>query len=144
MSESLTTQCLSDATPSISERDNLSSSRRMGKPRRRTADRKQMIQVGIRLRWVREAMRKTQAEMADIIGVHQTAWSLYERGQRFPDSFDAIRICDKLKITLDYLLTGDLNEVEPVLATVLSLQHPELIPPNGSTGHPPARRAQAR
>ena len=102
---------------------------RMGRPARTVADKQLIAAVGKRLKWVREAMGMKQAQIADLVGVDQTAWSLYERGLRMPDQFAAVRLIAKLKISREYLLEGILENVEPDLAIRLALAHPELAPP---------------
>jgi transcriptional regulator with XRE-family HTH domain len=89
-----------------------------------------MKDMGKRLRWVREALGKSQQEMADAVGVHQTAWSLYERGHRWPDQFEAVRLMAKLQLSREYLLEESLQGVERELAIRLAARHPELVPPN--------------
>lgn len=80
----------------------------------------------MRFRWVREAMGASQSEMAEKVGVHQTAWSLYERGERLPDQFVMARIAGKLRISVAYLMKGSLEGVLPALAIHLAARHPEL------------------
>jgi transcriptional regulator with XRE-family HTH domain len=82
--------------------------------------------IGERLRWVREALELSQVDIAAIVGVHQTAWSLYERGLRMPDQFEVPRVAAKLKISIPYMLGGGLEGVERQLAILLAAQHPEL------------------
>jgi transcriptional regulator with XRE-family HTH domain len=98
-------------------------------------DREQMKQMGERLRWVREAYGKKQQEMAEIIGIHQTSWSLYERGERWPDQFEVVRLIGKLKITREYLLEGRLLGVAPELAIQIAARHPELVMPTSMAAH---------
>lgn len=88
-----------------------------------------MRQMGRRLRWVREALELNQTDMARMVGLTQTAWSLYERGLRWPDQFQAVRLMAKLKVTREYLLTGDLTGIDRELAIRLAAQHPELVSP---------------
>lgn len=102
---------------------------RMGRPPRGTADRQMMLQMGERLKWVREANGWNQTQAGDMVGVTQTAWSLYERGLRWPDAFAAVRLIAKLKISREFLLTGDLGGVERDLAIRLAASHPELVRP---------------
>lgn len=106
----------------------------MGRPPRKAVDRQLMIEMGKRLRWVREARGESQEQIAELVGVHQTAWSLYERGKRWPDEFEARRLIAKLKISQAYLLEERLEGVERELAIVLAARHPELA---GPTGRPP-------
>lgn len=94
----------------------------MGRPPRTAADRARMKEVGQRLVWVREALGASQGEMASAIGVHQTSWSLYERGKRMPDEFAAGRLITKLRISRAYLMTGSLEGVDRDLATRLVTQ----------------------
>lgn len=86
-----------------------------------------MREIGVRLRWVRQAMGLSQEAIAEIVGVHQTAWSLYERGLRTPDQFEVPRIAGKLKISVHYMLGGGLEGVERDLAIRLAARHPELV-----------------
>lgn len=101
----------------------------MGRPMRTDFDRQLMRQMGIRLRWVREALGLSQEDMGEHVGLHQTTWSLYERGQRMPDAFAMVRLCGKLKVSREYLLEGSLDGVDRDLAIRLAAAHPELVPP---------------
>lgn len=71
----------------------------------------------------------SQTKMAAIVGIHQTAWSLYERGERAPDQFEMPRLVGKLGISLPYLLHGSLDGVRRDMAIRLAALHPELAPP---------------
>jgi DNA-binding XRE family transcriptional regulator len=84
-------------------------------------------QAGLRLRVVREAWRRTQAEMAEIVGVHRTAWSMYERGLRFPDLLAVQRIAAKLRLTIGFIYDGELAGLETDVATHIAAHHPELV-----------------
>lgn len=86
-----------------------------------------MKEIGTRLRWVREVMGISQERIAEIVGVHQTAWSLYERGKRTPDQFEVPRIAGKLKISVPYMMGQGLEGVERDLAIRLAARHPELV-----------------
>lgn len=102
----------------------------MGRPARTEADKRLMKDIGQRLRWVREAMDDASQEtLADLVGVHQTAWSLYERGLRTPDQFEILRMVSKLRISMAYLLEGSLDGVDRDLAIQLAARHPELVLP---------------
>lgn len=113
----------------------------MGRPARTADDKALMVAMGERLRWVREIMFGSQEEAAEHVGVHQTAWSLYERGKRMPDLFNAPRVIAKLRISREYLVEGSLEGVERELAIRLAAAHPELVPPTRrgpDTGTPPS------
>ncbi len=107
----------------------------MGRPPRTTADRALMKAAGTRLRWVRDIRGESQEEIAEHVGVHQTTWSLYERGERWPDEFEAARLLGKLKISREYLLEGGLQGVERELAIQLAARHPELAGPTDKEPH---------
>jgi len=102
----------------------------MGRPGRTVADKALMAAAGQRLRWVREVLGMSQAQIAEAVGITQSAWSLYELGKRWPDQFEAPRLASKLKISLDYMLNGSLDEVERELAIRLAARHPELVFPS--------------
>ena len=86
--------------------------------------------MGKRLRWVRKAMGDPPQEaLSKMLGLHQTSISLYERGKRMPDQFEAVRIIAKLKISREYLMEGSLEGVDRDLAIRLAAAHPELVPP---------------
>lgn len=112
-----------------------------GRPRRTVADRRLMKEMGERLLWVRQELGLSQQEIANQVGVHQTAWSLWERGERWPDMFEAMRLAAKLKVTTDYLLNGNLEGVEPRLAIRLAAHHPELVGPTDKADSKDTRRA---
>lgn len=114
---------------------------RMGRPKRTVADRAMMAHLGTRLRWVREALEANQQTMAEAIGVTQTAWSLYERGLRWPDEFSIPRLLGKLKISREYLLENTLEGVEPGLAIRLAAMHPELVETSGTARRKGRRRS---
>lgn len=107
----------------------------MARQRRTSTDLELMVAMGQRLRWVRDILGKSQAQMADAVGIDQTAWSLYERGQRWPDVTQAARIVAKLKVSLSYLLEGSLEGVERELAIRLAAHHPELVLPKHRVPH---------
>lgn len=97
--------------------------------RRSIADRQMMARLGERLRWVRKAKGMSQLQISELVGCHQTAWSLWERGLRWPEISEIPRILAKLKISREYLLDGSLSGVEAALAIRLAAAHPELVPP---------------
>ena len=57
-----------------------------------------------RLREARKAARKTQKEVADHIGVTESAYCGYETGKRQPDALKIRKIAAFLQVTGDYLL----------------------------------------
>ncbi|MBX0358951.1 helix-turn-helix domain-containing protein [Halobacillus sp. Nhm2S1] len=57
-----------------------------------------------RLVYLRKENRKTQQEMADMLGVTRPAYTAYERGSRKPDYDTLQKIADHFDVTTDYLL----------------------------------------
>jgi transcriptional regulator with XRE-family HTH domain len=100
-----------------------------------------MRTIGLRLRWVRDALGMTQEQIASAVGIAQDAWSLYELGKRWPDLGTASRMIAKLKITHAYLVEGSLDGVERQLAIRLAAYHPELALPTRTDHHMDRLRA---
>ena len=91
------------------------------------------IDVGRRLRWVRELTGRTQDEM--VADASQGQWSRWETGERLIPPVAAIEVCNRLRISMDYIYRGHLLGVHPELAKYLWGQHPqELVPPPIYTG----------
>lgn len=58
---------------------------------------------------IREAKKLTQVELSAIVGISQSALSMYETGQRKPSIDIAVRIAQALGCTVDDLI----QEKEP-------------------------------
>ena len=52
----------------------------------------------------RKAMKKTQQEMADYLGISRQAYSNYETGKREPDYETLLKLGEYLDCSIDYLL----------------------------------------
>ena len=52
----------------------------------------------------RKALKKTQQEMADYLGISRQAYSNYETGKREPDYETLLKLGDYLDCSIDYLL----------------------------------------
>ncbi len=59
--------------------------------------------IGEKLFELRKRKKKTQLEMAKILGIAKTTYSSYEQNRRTPDSEMQIKIADYFDITLDEL-----------------------------------------
>jgi transcriptional regulator with XRE-family HTH domain len=59
--------------------------------------------LGDRLKEARKAKKKTQAEMASIVGVSQATYSCYERGTITPEITSVVKFSEALGVTTDYL-----------------------------------------
>lgn len=58
----------------------------------------------LRIKQLRKEMKKTQADMAEIIGVSRPAYTAYELGNREPDYQTLERLAEIFGVTVDYLL----------------------------------------
>lgn len=58
----------------------------------------------IRLRQLREDHDKTQAEIAEYLGINQTVYSRYETGKNDMKPFQLIALCEYYKVSADYIL----------------------------------------
>ena len=52
----------------------------------------------------RKALKKTQQEMADYLGISRQAYSNYENGKREPDYETLLKLGEYLNCSIDYLL----------------------------------------
>jgi len=75
----------------------------------------------------------TQGEMAELIGVDQSAWSKYESGKKLPDTFRLRAICARFKVSYEYIYVGTLIGVHPRLAMELAARSPILAQRTSST-----------
>ena len=62
-----------------------------------------MEQIGKRLRALREGVRLTQVNMAEILGVQQSRINRYETGQTTPAPEIFIKYADYFDVSLDYI-----------------------------------------
>lgn len=58
----------------------------------------------LRLRRLREDHDKTQADIAEYLGINQTVYSRYETGKNDMKPFQIIALCDYYKVSADYIL----------------------------------------
>ena len=88
------------------------------------------LAVGQRLRWVRLMTGKTQEEVATAVGA-QGRWSRWENGLRVIPVREALQVCRRLQISMDYIYRGHLTGVHPKLATRLYAEYPDklVMPP---------------
>ena len=62
-----------------------------------------MEQIGKRLRGLREGIRLTQVQMAQILGVQQSRINRYETGQSTPSPEGFLKYADYFDVSMDYL-----------------------------------------
>jgi transcriptional regulator with XRE-family HTH domain len=80
-----------------------------------------MTVLGKRIRYLRRQANLTQVQLGELLGCSSSTVSLYEGGQRSPDTSMLIRIADVFDVSVDYLLgrvseptkKGD-TELEPL------------------------------
>ncbi|KIL42629.1 helix-turn-helix domain-containing protein [Jeotgalibacillus soli] len=61
---------------------------------------------GERLKQLRLHKKKTQQDMAALLGISRQAYGYYENGSRQPD-YNAIKLlADYFEVSIDYLITG--------------------------------------
>ena len=58
----------------------------------------------IKLKQLREDHDKTQKEIAEYLGIHQTVYSRYETGKNDMKPFQIIALCSYYRVSADYVL----------------------------------------
>ena len=81
----------------------------MPRPKRQmTEDEQAMaLEIGARIRALREAKDLTQAKVAAMCGVSANAMSQWETGRSRPERDNLLKLASKLETTFAYLLQGD-------------------------------------
>lgn len=64
-----------------------------------------------RLKQLREGKNLSQAELAELVGIHHMHMSRYERGLARPSADALKRLADALGVTGDYLLDGETSDL---------------------------------
>ena len=91
-----------------------------------------MEQIGKRLRSLREGIRLTQVNMAEIVGVQQSRINRYETGQSTPSPEVFIKYADYFNVSMDYLYCrtdnphGELYNYQPQVLKEKVEQHREM------------------
>lgn len=70
---------------------------------------------GDRLRGLRKGQKKSQQELASLLGLSQTTIANYENNSRFPNDTILLQLADYFQVSLDYLL-GRTEDASPFLA----------------------------
>jgi len=66
-----------------------------------------MMSYGERLRWLRDAKRMTQSDLAEAARVSRPAIAQYEVDAKVPTVLVAERIADALGVTIDFMVKGE-------------------------------------
>lgn len=84
--------------------------------------------LGKRLKWARELVEPNRSKFAQSLGVDVSTIRNIENGSRSPSVALLLYLCHTLRISIEYLLNGELRGVDGELAALLSVRHPELMP----------------
>jgi len=82
-----------------------------------------MSKLGDRIKELRKAMRLSQAELADRVGVSRSAIGMYEMGRREPDAESLEALADFFNVDMDYLIGR--SDVTSTIITPKYYEHPE-------------------
>ena len=85
-----------------------------------SADTELLTEIGSRLRAIRRAYRLTQAEVAAALGVDQSLWSKWERGQRAPDLLRLMDFAHRASTSIELICFGVIFRTAPELAEALA------------------------
>lgn len=83
--------------------------------------------IGQRIKWARELVEPNRAEFARTLGVDRSTLQKIEDGSRAPSVFNILEISHILRVSPDYILTGNLKGVDGEIAGRLAHGHPELL-----------------
>ena len=95
-----------------------------------------MEQIGKRLRALREGVRLTQVNMAEILGVQQSRINRFETGRSTPPPEVFIKYADYFNVSMDYLYCrtdeprGKLYDYQPQALKDKTEQNREIIETN--------------
>ncbi len=78
--------------------------------------------IAHRLFLTRKALGYTQAFMANLIGLQQSAWNNYEQGHRRIDVDPALRLCAVTGIDMSWIYQGNITGVPVELAEKIQLE----------------------
>lgn len=86
----------------------------------------------LRLRMLRKKARMTQADVADVLNLHRTAYTKYETDKASPDQACLLELAELFHVTVDYLLGKNEDDSTAVLqdnrtVVALSPEEAELV-----------------
>lgn len=79
-----------------------------------------------RLKLLRKELKKTQTDIANVLGITVSAYGNYELGQREPDNANLIKLAKYFGVSTDYLL-GLSEERAASTSPTLSYNEQELL-----------------
>ena len=71
------------------------------------------VEIGKRLRLVREALKMSQAALCRLAGISPQAWNNAETGDNLLTVPNAVKLCRVTGVTLDYLYRGQIRSEMP-------------------------------
>lgn len=80
---------------------------------------KELLEIGDRLRAVREALELSQTDISRAIGVRANTYNQWENGKRLIDPLVASRLCDQFGVTMDWIYRGNMSSLPQHLAAKL-------------------------
>lgn len=83
----------------------------------------------MKLREIRTEKKISMKKLGEIVGVSESAISLYETGKREPDQDTLKRIADYFKVSTDYLLGRETPEVDRSAAMLQNANVLDELPP---------------
>lgn len=84
-------------------------------------------QAGARIRAIRELANASQESISEVIGVDQSTWSKWERGDRMPEVYAMTKFAARSRATLDLIYCGRPEASHPTLIRLLRVKVPHLL-----------------
>ncbi|MBA55197.1 MAG: transcriptional regulator [Pseudomonadales bacterium] len=81
---------------------------------------------GARLKGLRKQKNWSQKELAALVDIRFQQLNKYESGLNIPPAGMLIKLADALNVSVDYLLTGNVDEAEPLANSRLFRRFQEL------------------
>jgi transcriptional regulator with XRE-family HTH domain len=76
---------------------------------------------------MREIAGLTQKDVAELVGMKKEVWTKYEKGQLSPKAYHMVIICNRFKVSPDYIYRGTLFGVHPGIGQELVARMPDLV-----------------
>lgn len=90
-------------------------------------DDKEGADLARRLGMTRRLLDGNRARIADEFGVHHTTWQKWEEGKRDPQWRVMKKLCERYRVTMDWLYRGDISSLPEFWRARLYRAYPELL-----------------
>jgi transcriptional regulator with XRE-family HTH domain len=80
-----------------------------------TGDAASAIEVGRRLKLVREALKMSQTALCRLAGITPQAWNNAETGDNFLTVTNAVKLCRVTGVTMDWIYRGQVTSALPAV-----------------------------